>query len=523
MAVTVAAAAPAHHTTCALPRRRHAASTTRRRRRAPSLSGSGSGRLTTTSLPSRSPSPAAAPPATLDRVLSDLESNPRLLTASLLAALLAALPRQPSPRRSLARLRRLLPVSLLRRRPDLALRLLELHASLGLLAYAHHLFDHLLPPRARGGDAFPWNCLVAGYALLGRHHDALALYLQMDEDGVPRDRVTFASALEACAGAGSVALGQAVHRDAVRAGLAADVLVCDALVDMYVQCGDARRARQVFDAMPVRDAVSWNIMLVGSLRHGLWQHSMEIWRRMLREVHKPDAAALSTMLSLLPVPSANGSKWGLEIHAWVIRHGFDTELSVATALIDMYSEKNEPGHAMLVFESMPVRDRLSWNAIISAHRKDYRILMMFRRMVDSGVRPDEATFVTMLSACNELGLVEGGMRLFSEMENEYGIQPTREHCACMVNMLGKAGLIKEAYEFLAKRTSLNSEPTVLRSLLRACAMHSNTRIGEIVAKRLLDLEPDNEQNYLLLMQIYQNVERLEDVERVKKMKNDRRL
>ncbi|KAL6636494.1 hypothetical protein ACP70R_024066 [Stipagrostis hirtigluma subsp. patula] len=374
MPMAVTAAAVTHHTTCALPRRRrrHAASTTGSGRRAPSRSG----RLSTTSvsLPAVPPPP---PDATLDRVLSDLEARPRLLTPSLLAALLSALPRHPSPRRRLARLRRLLPVALLRRHPDLALRLLHLHASLGLLAYAHHLFDHLLPSRVREGDASPWNCLVAGYARLGRHHDALALYLQMDEEGVPRDGATFACALEACAGAGSVALGQAVHRDAVRAGLASDVLVCDALVDMYLRCGDTRMARRVFDAMPVRDGVSWNILLAGSLRHGLRPHSMEICRRMLREGHKPDSAALSTMLSLISVHSDNDSKWGLEIHAWVIRHGLDTELSVSNALIEMYSEKNELDHALSVFESMPVRDRLSWNAIISVHRKDYRILMMY--------------------------------------------------------------------------------------------------------------------------------------------------
>uniref|UniRef100_A0A0A9H0R2 Pentatricopeptide repeat-containing protein n=1 Tax=Arundo donax TaxID=35708 RepID=A0A0A9H0R2_ARUDO len=285
---------------------------------------------------------------------------------------------------------------------------------------------------------------------------------------------------------------------------------------MYVQCGDIRKARQVFDAMPVRDSVSWNIMLAGCLRHGLWLHSMGIWRRMLREGHKPDSAVLSIMLSLLSLPSENDSKWGLEIHAWVIRHRLESELSIATALIRMYSKKNELGCALSVFESMPVKDRSSWNAIISAHRKDYGVLMMFRRMVDSGVQPDESTFATMVSACNDLGLVEGGMRLFSEMDKVYRVQPTMEHCTCMVTMLSKAGMVNEAYEFVSKRMSLNSEPKILRALLCACSVHGNTRIGEIVANRLFDLEPENEHNFVLLMQIYQNAGRLEDVENVKK-------
>lgn len=344
----------------------------------------------------------------------------------------------------------------------------------------------------------------------------------MDEEGVPRDRYTFTSALEACACVGSVALGQAMHRDVVRAGLASDVSVCDALVDMYSNCGDVQRARRVFDAMPERDDVSWNTMLAGCLRNGPWPQAMEIWRRMPGEGHKPDSVALSAMLLPLPLHCDNGKR-GPEIHAWVIRHGLETEPSVANSLIGMYSEKNELGHALSVFESMTARDMLSWNAIISAHRNDYGVLMMFRRMVDSGAPPDELTFATVLSACDDLGLVEGAMRLFSEMENEYRIQPSIEHCTCMVNMLGKAGMVNEAYEFVSKRMPLNSEPTVLRILLHACSVHGSIRIGEIVAERLLDLEPDNEHNFILLMEIYQNTGRSKEVEKVKKMMRDREM
>ncbi|CAM0878285.1 unnamed protein product [Alopecurus aequalis] len=280
------------HASGALPRQR--------RRRSPATST----RLTL-------PLPAPPPPATIDRVLSDLEANPSLLTPSLLSPLLAALPLYPSPRRRLAALRGLLPASIVRRHPDLALRLLHLHASLGLLAYAHHIFDHLLPARARRERAFPWNCLVAGYAHFGRHEDALALYLQMDEEGAPRDGFTFVSALQACAGARSAALGRAVHSDALRAGLASggDVAVSDALMDMYAQCGDLEMARRVFDSMPVRDAVSWNILLAGCLRHGASPQAMEVWITMLGEGHCPDSIALSTLLSLLSAhPDDNGKQ-----------------------------------------------------------------------------------------------------------------------------------------------------------------------------------------------------------------------
>uniref|UniRef100_A0A8I6YFM4 Pentatricopeptide repeat-containing protein n=1 Tax=Hordeum vulgare subsp. vulgare TaxID=112509 RepID=A0A8I6YFM4_HORVV len=272
----------------------------------------------------------------------------------------------------------------------------------------------------------------------------------MDEEGAPRDGFTFESALRACSDTRSAELGRAVHRDALTAGLAADVSVCDALVEMYAQCGDMEMACQVFDAMPERDAVSWNVLLGGLLGHGgLSAQATEAWRRMLGEGHKPDSVVLSAMLSHHP----GDGKQGREVHAWVIRHWLETELSVANALIGMYSRKNELGHGLSVFESMPVRDLASWNAILSAHSQDFRVLMMFRRMVDSGARPDETTFMAVLSACDNLGLVEGGMRLFSEMENKYRIQPTVQHCTSLVNMLGKAGMVREAYEIFSENCS----------------------------------------------------------------------
>ncbi|VAI91927.1 unnamed protein product [Triticum turgidum subsp. durum] len=336
----------------------------------------------------------------------------------------------------------------------------------------------------------------------------------MDEEGAPRDGFTFESALRACTGARSAELGRAVHRGAVSAGLAADVSVCDALVEMYAQCGDMAMARKVFDATPERDAVSWNVMLAGLLGHGgLSPQATEVWRRMLGEGHKPDSVVLSTMLCHHP----DEGKQGLEVHAWVIRHGLETELSVASALIGMYSRKNELGHALSVFESMPVRDLASWNAIISAHNQDFRVLMMFRRMVDSGLQPNEATFVAVLSACDNLGLVEGGMRLFSEMENKYRIQPTVQHCTSVVNMLGKAGMVNEAYEFMSKRMCLSSEPTALRALLRASSAHGNIRTGEVAAKKLFALEPDNAHNFVTLIKMYENTGKLEELENVKKM------
>ncbi|XP_020095381.1 pentatricopeptide repeat-containing protein At4g25270, chloroplastic [Ananas comosus] len=521
--------------TCAIPRRTKRGKTplhgrSRRRLRKPS----------TFSYPKSAPTPLlvpAPPPLSrvqlFDRVLSDLESlssssssppDPSLLS-SLLDSALLLLPAASSPLLA-ARLRRLLPPALLRRRRALSAKLLRLLCALGLLDDAHHLFDQM-PRRARS-NPFVWNTLISAYADSGLFEDALALFFQMDEeddDAVAPDRFTFPRALKACAGVGSLPLGLAVHRRAVRAGFGADVFVLNALVDMYAKCGDIQRARRAFDAIARRDLVSWNSMLIGYLRHGLLLNALDICRRMLDAGFEPDSITISAILSGFSSSSSSAyrNKLGIEIHGWAIRHGLEHDLSVANSLIGMYSEKGNVGRARLIFESMPRKDLVTWNSIISAHRRDRSVLLLYQRMVDSGLIPDRITFVSVLSACAKLGLVEDGRRLFAEMEEIYGIKPGMEHYGCVADMLGRAGLVEEAYNLISNQMPFDGGPTVWGALLFACSVRGNVEIGESAAERLFELEPDNEHNFELLMQIYRDAGRLEDAERVGRLMKARGL
>lgn len=348
----------------------------------------------------------------------------------------------------------------------------------------------------------------------------MALYYQMEEDGVEADEYTFPRVLKACAGIRSVRHGEAVHRHAVRSGFGSDVFVLNALVDMYSKCGDILKARKAFDNITKRDAVSWNSMLMGYIRHGLLPEALKLFRGMVRAEIEPDPITISGMLSGL----TGTKKLGLQIHSWVIRRGLEWDLSVTNSLITMYSEQNRPDLARLIFESMPERDLVSWNAIISAHRRDHRVLAMFRQMEeDSGVLPDRVTFVSLLSACGNLGLVEEGKRLFAEMEQRYKMKPGMEHYGCMVNLLGRAGYIDEAYELISKRMPFDGGPTVWGALLFACSVHGEVSTAEVAAERLFELEPDNEHNFELLMMIYQDAGRREDVDRVRRMMEERGL
>jgi pentatricopeptide repeat protein len=413
------------------------------------------------------------------------------------------------------RIHRVIPANLLRRNVGLSSKLLRFYASCGHVDEAHQVFDQMAK---RDESAFPWNSLISGYAELGLYEDAMALYFQMEEDGVEPDSFTFPRVLKACGGIGSIRVGEEVHRHVVRSGFANDGFVLNALVDMYAKCGDIVKARKVFDKIAFRDLISWNAMLTGYIRHGLLVEALDIFGQMLKQGYEPDSVAISTILT-----SLSSLKLALHIHGWVLRRGFEWNLSISNSLIAVYSNHGKLDQARWLFDQMPERDVVSWNSIISAHSRDLKVLTYFEQMENAGALPDSITFVSMLSACAHLGLVKDGERMYSVMRGKYGISPIMEHYACMVNLYGRAGLIKEAYAIIVETMEFEAGPTVWGALLYACFLHGNVDIGEIAAEKLFELELDNEHNYELLMKIYRNAGRLADVERVRVVMVERGL
>ncbi|KAI3704920.1 hypothetical protein L1987_75149 [Smallanthus sonchifolius] len=407
------------------------------------------------------------------------------------------------------RIHRVIPRKLIRRNAGVSSKLLRLYASNGYMEEAHQVFDHM---SQRNSSAFVWNSLISGYSEMGFYDDALALYFQMVEEGVEPDRFTFPRVLKACGGMGLIHVGQEVHREIIRRGYANDGFVLNGLVGMYAKCGDIVKARKVFDKIALKDIVSWNSMLTGFVKHDLLVDASVTFRQMMLDGFEPDSVSVSTILMPgLPM------KLVAQIHAWVIRRGTEWDLPVANSLICVYANNGRLDSARWVFDEMPERDLVSWNSIISVHNKHPDALVYFQRMLRADMFPDAITFVSVLTACAHLRLVKEGEKLFSTMTEKYRIVPTTEHYACLVNLYGRAGLITEAYKVITEKMQVAAGPTVWGALLHACYVHGNVEIGEVAAENLFELEPDNNHNFKLLMQIYGEAGRVQDVERVRMM------
>eukprot|EP01018_Ginkgo_biloba_P010117 Gb_21745 [translate_table: standard] len=398
----------------------------------------------------------------------------------------------------------------------LGAKLVNMYAAWGSPQNARLVFDKISKP-----NSFLWSTMIRGYARNGYCEDTLKLYYQMQLAGIPPDNFTFPFVLKACAGLSALQEGKEIHYHIVRNGFDSDVFIEASLIDMYAKCGNIESARQVFDKMSTRDVVSWTAMIEGYVQNGHAHEALALFNEMQLADVKPNSI---TVLSVLAACSHLGAlQQGKWIHEYIIKNGFESKVSVGTALIDMYAKCGSIEIARQLFDKMSKKDVVLWSAMIAGygmhgHGKD--ALEVFGQMQQIGMKPNHVTFTCVLSACSHAGLVDEGWQYFYCMSRDYSITPRVKHYACMVDLLGRAGHLDEAQDFI-KQMPLEPDAGVWGALLGACRIHCNIELGEHVAEHLFDLQPTHAGYYILLSNIYAAAGRWDDVAKIRAMMTDR--
>ncbi|KXG23190.1 pentatricopeptide repeat-containing protein At2g46050, mitochondrial [Sorghum bicolor] len=389
------------------------------------------------------------------------------------------------------------------------------YARSGLVAHARRVFDETPPPRR---DLVLCNAMVSCYAAHGLPRQAWALFAAARRSGLDPDGFTFSALLrpplprrchhhppavvDNVVDAGLLlAMGAMAHGLVLRLGLLADVVVATALLDMYAKCGGrVDEARRVFDAMAVRNVVSWNAMVVCYGRvGGGGKDAVELFRRMLRDGScSPDELTLASVLSSCAGMAAANE--ATQVHAYAVKRGLHGFLQVANAAITAYGKAGFVREAKQTFAMICDPDVVSWSSMISSFAylglsKD--AVHVFERMLRHGVQPDGVAFLGVLSACSHAGLVEEGLQYFLMMTRGYSIDPNPQHLACLVDLLGRAGRIEDAYNVVIK-LSCESNADIVGAFLGACKMRGKVELAKWAADRLLCLEPSEAVNYLLM-------------------------
>ncbi|CAK9882736.1 unnamed protein product [Sphagnum jensenii] len=286
-------------------------------------------------------------------------------------------------------------------------------------------------------DVVTWNAMISGHVKCGQGQKALELFHQMQQKGVQPTPVTLMGVLNACASMFALQEGRRTHEQIIESGWESDVFVGSSLVDMYAKCGSIEDAKRVFNKLPSRDVVSWNVMILGHVKCGQGQKALELFQQMQQEGVQSDPVTLVGVLNACA--SVVALEEGRRAHDWVIKSGWDSIVFVGNSLIDMYAKCGSLEDALKVFNKMPSRDVVTWNAMIGGyaiHGHGKEALKQFEQMREEGVQPDDTTFGCLLSACSHS-------------------------------------------EFMAM-----------------------WRMGERVAKQVLELEPENAAGYVLLSNLY---------------------
>lgn len=366
------------------------------------------------------------------------------------------------------------------------------------------------------------TAMISGFALNGMNSDALEIFRWLISKKMRPNAVTFASTLPACAGLTALTMGKELHGNIIRRGLEGRCYIGSALTDMYAKCGRLDLGHQVFIRTPERDSVCWNSIITSCSQNGKPEVAMDIFRDMGLEGAKYDCVSISAALSACA--SLASLCHGKELHGFMVRGGFNLDLFASSALIDMYAKCGSLELAQLVFDAMESRSEVSWNSIIAAYGNHGHLdqcLVLFNAMKDDEFEPDHVTFLAIMSACGHAGQVEEGKRHFNRMIQEYDIAARTEHYSCLIDMLGRAGRLGEAFQVIEAMPPFSPDAGIWGTLLGACKIHGNVELAEVASEHLFRLDPQNSGYYVLLSNLHAGSGTWGRVDQIRNIMKDR--
>lgn len=415
------------------------------------------------------------------------------------------------------------------------------YAACGRVGDARRVFDGM-PVR----DVVAWGVMLDSYCQTRNYKAALLLFAEMKRSGVVPDQLILATVLSACRHLRHLRIGKTIHSYMLVSDILINAHLSSALINLYASCakmdiaeklyngmprkdlvsstamvfGYAKNrkveiARSIFDGMPEKDVVSWSAMISGYAESNQPNEALSLFSDMQEHGIRPDeVTVLSAISACANLGSLDKAIW---IHSFTENNRMTKILRICNALIDMFAKCGGITLALNIFNEMPHKNVITWTSMIAAfamHGDGKSALVMFEQMKKEGVEPNKVTFLNLLCACCHAGLVHEGRSLFRCMVQEYRIEPMHEHYGCMVDLLGRAKLLREAVD-LIESMHLGPNVAIWGSLLAACWMHGDLKLGAFAAKKVLELDPNHDGASVLLSKIYAKSGSWNDAEEVR--------
>ncbi|KAK7315376.1 hypothetical protein VNO77_33922 [Canavalia gladiata] len=370
---------------------------------------------------------------------------------------------------------------------SIANALIDMYGKCGGISYACNVFD-IMPER----DVASWTSMICGFCNVGKIEQAMVLFERMKLDGLEPNEFTW-----------------------------------NAIVAAYARSGDSGKAFAFFQRMKeegfVPDVVAWNALISGFLQNGKVWEVFKMFRQMILLGIQPNQV---TIVALLPACGSAGCiKWGREIHGLICRKGFDLNVFIASALIDMYSKCGSLKDAQNVFDKIPCKNVASWNAMIDCYGKCGMVassLELFEKMQEEGLWPNEVTFTCVLSACSHSGSMQKGLEIFSSMKECYGIEVSMQHYACVVDLLCRSGRTVEAYQFF-KAMPIQITESMAGAFLNGCKVHGRRDLAKMMVEEIMKMQLNGPGGYVALSNIYAADGDWEEVGNVRQVMKERNV
>lgn len=388
--------------------------------------------------------------------------------------------------------------------------LLSMYCRFGMLSTAERIFDTL---QERNSET--WNLMVFEYGKGGLWNKSVSLFREMVHQKVECDSNCLISVISSCLQLGTFPLGKSVHSYAIKSLLHDNVSISNSLIDMYGKCGNLTVAQSIFERIR-RDTVTWNTLICAYAYKGELVQALALFERMMFEGSSPNTATLVIVLSACSRLAS--LEKGMKIHNYIKEMGVELNISLATALVDMYGKCGHLEKAREVFNSLNEKDVIAWNVMISCygiHGAARSAIEIFKQMEESSVRPNELTFLAVMLACSHAGLTEEGRDFFRKM-HDYSLTPTLKHFACIVDLLGKSGNLQEA-EDIVMSMPITPDGGLWGALLSACKIHNEVEIGLRIVKHAIKADPENDGYYITISNILDSNGKWEEAEKFRQL------
>lgn len=410
--------------------------------------------------------------------------------------------------------------------PSIGNALCSLYSKSRNLAMAIRAFE-----RIEEKDVISWTAVISSCGDNGNSAKGLDMFVRMLTAGVDPNEITLTSVLSLCCTMQALDAGSQIHSLIIKLGYGSDLPLKNSIMYLYLKSGCITEAKKLFVSMNSVSLVTWNAMIAGYAEMITFAEdalsaylcgieALKIFHQMRRSGLKPDLYTFSSLLSVCS--SLVALEQGEQVHAQTIKTGFLSDVIVATSLVNMYNKCGSINRASKAFIEMPTRTLISWTSMITAfsqHGLSEQALQIFEDMRRVGVKPNKITFVGVLSACSQAGMVDRAYAYYNMMKYEYKINPVMDHYACMIDMYVRLDRIDEAFDFI-KKSNLVPNEFIWSILIAGCRSQGKLELAFHAAEKLLELEPKDYETYLLLLNMYMSAERWKDVSRIRKMMRD---